>query len=244
MEFALTAEQKLLRETLRDFARRELLPNYASRDADKDLPPALARKLGELGLLAPMADAQLGGSKLDYVSLGIAHEEIARGDFNAAYVLLLAALVGAIISRSARCPSAGRVSSADLPGRNHRGAGGDRARRRLRCRTYHDASASRRRQLRPERRKNLHLVFIVSRRGSRPGPNRHGGTVRSRRQRILRRPQLTGRIAHALSRHGLARNRSRPAFFRRRPRTRRRSNRRGRRGLRRSDAGIRLSAAR
>ena len=38
MEFGLTAEQKLLHETLRDFARRELLPNYASRDADKDLP--------------------------------------------------------------------------------------------------------------------------------------------------------------------------------------------------------------
>src|ERR1700723_2210005 len=101
MEFGLTAEQKLLHETLRDFARRELLPNYASRDADKDLPPTLVRKLGEMGLLAPMVETQLGGSKLDYVSLGIAHEEIARGDFNAAYVLLLAALVGAIISRSA-----------------------------------------------------------------------------------------------------------------------------------------------
>ena len=101
MDFGLTAEQKLLQETLRDFARRELLPNYASRDADKDLPPALIRKLGEMGLLAPMVDTQLGGSKLDYVSLGIAHEEIARGDFNAAYVLLLAALVAAIISRSA-----------------------------------------------------------------------------------------------------------------------------------------------
>src|ERR1700757_4862125 len=100
MEFGLTAEQKLLQETLRDFARRELLPNYASRDADKDLPPALVRKLGEMGLLAPMVDTHLGGSKLDYVSLGIAQEEIARGDFNAAYVLLLAALVGAIISRS------------------------------------------------------------------------------------------------------------------------------------------------
>ena len=100
MEFSLTAEQKLLQETLRDFARRELLPNYASRDADNDLPPALARKLGELGLLAPMVDANFGGLKLDYVSLGIAHEEIARGDFNAAYVLLIAALVGAIISRS------------------------------------------------------------------------------------------------------------------------------------------------
>jgi cyclohexanecarboxyl-CoA dehydrogenase len=101
LDFGLTIEQKLLQETLRDFARRELLPNYASRDADEDLPPALVKKLGEMGLLAPMVDTHLGGSKLDYVSLGIAHEEIARGDFNAAYVLLLAALVGAIISRSA-----------------------------------------------------------------------------------------------------------------------------------------------
>src|SRR5216683_2333756 len=101
MDFALSAEQKLLQETLRDFARRELLPNYASRDRDEDLPPALIRKLGELGVLAPMVDPQLGGSGLDYVSLGIAHEEIARGDFNAAYVLLLSALVGAIIARSA-----------------------------------------------------------------------------------------------------------------------------------------------
>ncbi|HZC45444.1 MAG TPA: acyl-CoA dehydrogenase family protein, partial [Candidatus Acidoferrum sp.] len=100
MEFGLTAEQQLLQETLRDFARRELLPNYASRDVDEDLPPAVSRKLGELGVLAPMVDTQLGGSKLDYASLGIAHEEIARGDFNAAYVLLLAALVGAIIARS------------------------------------------------------------------------------------------------------------------------------------------------
>jgi len=100
MDFALSAEQKLLSETLRDFAMRELLPNYASRDRDEDLPPSLIRKLGELGLLAPMVESQLGGSGLDYVSLGIAHEEIARGDFNAAYLLLLSALIGAIISRS------------------------------------------------------------------------------------------------------------------------------------------------
>src|SRR6266849_4759575 len=98
MDFALSAEQKLLQETLRDFAHRELLPHYASRDRDEDLPPALIRKLGELGVLAPMVDPHLGGSGLDYVSLGIAHEEIARGDFNAAYVLLLSALIGAIVS--------------------------------------------------------------------------------------------------------------------------------------------------
>src|SRR5579859_6441922 len=98
MDFALSAEQKLLQETLRDFARRELLPNYPSRDRDEDLPPALIRELGKLGVLAPMVDPQLGGSGLDHVSLGIAHEEIARGDFNAAYVMMLSALVGVILA--------------------------------------------------------------------------------------------------------------------------------------------------
>ena len=100
MDFDLSAEQKLLQQTLREFAQGELMPHYASRDQDTDLPQALIAKLGAMGLLAPMVDARFGGSGLDYLSLGIAHEEIARGDFNAAYVLLLSALVGAIIARS------------------------------------------------------------------------------------------------------------------------------------------------
>jgi cyclohexanecarboxyl-CoA dehydrogenase len=98
MDFAFTAEQELLRQTLADFAIRELAPHYMERDSDQDLPRDIVRKLGDLGLCAPMAESQFGGQGLDYVSLGIAHEEVARGDFNAAYVLLLSALVGAIIS--------------------------------------------------------------------------------------------------------------------------------------------------
>jgi len=100
MEFGLTSEQQLLQSTLRDFSKRELELHYMSRDRDADLPPELVRKLGELGVLAPMVDPRFGGSGLDYVSLGIAHEEIARGDFNAAYVLLIAALIGAIVARN------------------------------------------------------------------------------------------------------------------------------------------------
>jgi cyclohexanecarboxyl-CoA dehydrogenase len=100
MDFGLTSEQQLLQTTLRDFAKRELEPHYMSRDRDADLPGELVRKLGELGVLAPMVEHSYGGSGLDYVSLGIAHEEIARGDFNAAYVLLISALVGAIIARN------------------------------------------------------------------------------------------------------------------------------------------------
>ncbi len=100
MDFGLTSEQQLLQSTLRDFSKRELEPHYMSRDRDADLPSELVRKLGDLGILAPMVDPRFGGSGLDYVSLGIAHEELARGDFNASYVLLIAALIGAIVARN------------------------------------------------------------------------------------------------------------------------------------------------
>ena len=100
MDFGLTSEQQLLQSTLREFSKRELEPHYLTRDRDADLPPELVRKLGELGVLASMVEPRLGGSGLDYVSLGIAHEEIARADFNAAYVLLIAALVAAIVARN------------------------------------------------------------------------------------------------------------------------------------------------
>lgn len=100
MDFGLTSEQQLLQTTLRDFSKRELEPHYMSRDRDADLPRELVKKLGELGVLAPMVDPRFGGSGLDYVSLGIAHEELARGDFNASYVLLIGALVSAIILRN------------------------------------------------------------------------------------------------------------------------------------------------
>ena len=100
MDFGLTSEQQLLQTTLRDFSKRELAPHYMSRDRDADLPRELVRKLGELEVLAPMVDPRFGGSGLDYVSLGLANEELARGDFNASYVSLLAGLVGAIIMRN------------------------------------------------------------------------------------------------------------------------------------------------
>jgi cyclohexanecarboxyl-CoA dehydrogenase len=98
MNFAFNADQDLLRQTLADFAAHELAPHYLERDADQDLPREVVRKLGEMGLCAPMVAENYGGQGLDYVSLGIAHEEIARADFNAAYVLLLSALVGAMVA--------------------------------------------------------------------------------------------------------------------------------------------------
>jgi cyclohexanecarboxyl-CoA dehydrogenase len=101
MDFSFNPEQELLRQTLADFAARELAPQYAARDSDVDLPRDVVRQLGALGVLAPMVDTAYGGQALDYVSTGIAFEEIARADMNAAYVLLLSALVGAIVNARA-----------------------------------------------------------------------------------------------------------------------------------------------
>ena len=98
MEFAFNPDQELLRQTLANFAANELAPHYTSRDSDQDLPREVVLKLGSMGVLAPMVEERHGGQALDYVSLGIAHEEIARADFNAAYVLLLSGLVGAIVA--------------------------------------------------------------------------------------------------------------------------------------------------
>src|ERR1700694_2676663 len=98
MEFAFNPDQEMLGSTLADFAARELAPAYAGRDKDEDLPRSIVLKLGELGLLAPMVEQRYGGQALDYVSLGIAPEEVGRADFNTAYVLLLSALIGAIVS--------------------------------------------------------------------------------------------------------------------------------------------------
>jgi cyclohexanecarboxyl-CoA dehydrogenase len=146
MDFTLSPEQKLLQSTLRDFAARELAPSYASRDKDEDLPRALVRRLGEMGLLAPIVESRLGGQGLDYVSLGLAHEEVARADFNAGYVLLLSALVGGIIAaraddrqRGAILPPICRGEALVALAVTEPGAGSDAAHTRLTARRDGDS---------------------------------------------------------------------------------------------------------
>ena len=51
MNFDLTDEQKLIQNTARDFAQREVLPSAAEIDREHRLPKELVARLGELGLL-------------------------------------------------------------------------------------------------------------------------------------------------------------------------------------------------
>jgi butyryl-CoA dehydrogenase len=87
MDFQLSDEQKLIRETAREFAEREILPNVRENDRAGRFDRELARKLGEIGFLgAPIAE-EYGGRSLDYIGYGLIAEEIGRADSSARTVV-------------------------------------------------------------------------------------------------------------------------------------------------------------
>jgi cyclohexanecarboxyl-CoA dehydrogenase len=101
MDFAFTSEQEELSRALRSFAKKELAPRSRQWDKSGEFPWGTWRQMGELGLLGFRTPAGLGGQEIDLVSMGIAMEEVARGDFSATYGIQLAGLAGQILGRSA-----------------------------------------------------------------------------------------------------------------------------------------------
>src|SRR6266508_1872448 len=100
MDFAFTPEQEELTRTLRAFARKELASRSRQWDKSGEFPWEAWRRMGELGLLGFRNPSQFGGHEIDLVSMGIAMEEIARGDFSATYGIQLAGLAGQILGQS------------------------------------------------------------------------------------------------------------------------------------------------
>ncbi|HEX7270565.1 MAG TPA: acyl-CoA dehydrogenase family protein [Casimicrobiaceae bacterium] len=76
----LNQEQRLVRDTMRAFARQQLAPNAARWDRESHFPREELRALGELGALGMVVPERWGGAGMDYVSLAVALEEIAAGD--------------------------------------------------------------------------------------------------------------------------------------------------------------------
>ena len=75
-----TDEHKMLRETVRSFAEREVQPQAAEHDREERFNLDLFRKLGELGLLGITAPSDHGGSGMDATAAVIAHEELSAVD--------------------------------------------------------------------------------------------------------------------------------------------------------------------
>ena len=87
MDFQLSDEQQLIRETAREFCDKEIAPRVRENDRAGRFDRELARKLGEIGYLgAPVAE-EYGGRALDYLSYALIVEQVGRADSSARTVV-------------------------------------------------------------------------------------------------------------------------------------------------------------
>jgi len=79
LPFDLGETVDMLRDTVRDFARKEIAPRAAEIDRRNEFPAELWRKLGDLGVLGLTVSEEYGGTGLGYLAHMVALEEISRG---------------------------------------------------------------------------------------------------------------------------------------------------------------------
>jgi alkylation response protein AidB-like acyl-CoA dehydrogenase len=87
MDFELSDEQRLLRDTVRDFARQEVAPVAEELDRTKAFPYELVAKMGELGLMGIPFPEAYGGGGADTLSYALAVEELTRIDSSVAITM-------------------------------------------------------------------------------------------------------------------------------------------------------------
>lgn len=75
-----TEEEKLVASTTKSFTDNYVLPIIEKHYSEGKFPIDLIKIMGELGLLAVILPSKYGGSELNYVSYGIAMQELERGD--------------------------------------------------------------------------------------------------------------------------------------------------------------------
>ncbi len=87
MDFQLSEEQSILREMVRDFARKEIDPVASDSDAEHRFPTEILKKAATLGLMGVTVPAEYGGSGMDFLSYILVLEEIAKSCASTAVVL-------------------------------------------------------------------------------------------------------------------------------------------------------------
>ena len=66
MNFNYSENQKIISETIRDFSKREIIPNMYDWDEKQYFPVELFKKIGELGMMGVLVPEEYGGSGLTY----------------------------------------------------------------------------------------------------------------------------------------------------------------------------------
>jgi len=99
MDFNYTEEQLMIRETVREFAEKEVKPVAAEIDRIDSFPWKLYKRMGEIGLLAMTLPPEYGGSGADTISWSIVEEELARASAAVADAQLVTKLMSHTILR-------------------------------------------------------------------------------------------------------------------------------------------------
>jgi glutaryl-CoA dehydrogenase len=76
----LTDEQKLIRESVRNYVKKEISPIIESYAQKAEFPQQIVKQLGDLGCFGPTIPEEYGGGGLDYISYGLMMQELERGD--------------------------------------------------------------------------------------------------------------------------------------------------------------------
>jgi alkylation response protein AidB-like acyl-CoA dehydrogenase len=79
MDFALSAEQRQIRDTVASFVDEEVVPRAAEIDETDEFPADLIDEMADLGLMGMPFPVEYEGAGLDYHSYAIGLEEISRG---------------------------------------------------------------------------------------------------------------------------------------------------------------------
>lgn len=80
MDWTMSPDQELIRDTVREFVDAEIIPAATDWDRAKRFPEETFRQLGELGLFGMVVPERWGGADVDGVAYCLALEELARGD--------------------------------------------------------------------------------------------------------------------------------------------------------------------
>jgi alkylation response protein AidB-like acyl-CoA dehydrogenase len=79
MDFDLTDEQRLIRDTAREFTDNEIVPRARENDRNAHFDLELVGKMAAQGYLGAIVPREYGGAGLDYISYGLVVEQIGRG---------------------------------------------------------------------------------------------------------------------------------------------------------------------
>ncbi|NWG29419.1 MAG: acyl-CoA dehydrogenase family protein [Ignavibacteriaceae bacterium] len=80
IDFSLSAEERMIRDTVREFVSDEVIPIIEKHNRESTFPMHLVPKMAELGLFGNTLPQKYGCAELNYVSYGLLCQELERGD--------------------------------------------------------------------------------------------------------------------------------------------------------------------